>query len=192
MSTSQNWTPIIPDPDHKAKRKALFKSLSDSKVSHGKELLQTMRGLLVFSGAVAVGALVLLGTNAPVEQYLIIIGIVVLLLQCAIIIIYLLQGHTSAMDEVDTVIDKFLDPVDKIEVSLTNPSMDIPLAKKLIAQIDSVQKIGEQITNGAHKEKRIGRIFEVVILALFLFGISMIMVGLVSKSICATWNILCI
>src|SRR3989344_5068662 len=79
----------------------LHKDLSDTWEDTAKELLETMRGLALISGAIATGALVLLGTGVLIEQTLVLIGVITLLLETVLIFGYLLQTHTSGIDEIE-------------------------------------------------------------------------------------------
>lgn len=55
---------------------ALHKSLSDTLIGHQKELRDTLRNLAILAGAIAVGAMVLLGVvPAVTKAYVLIAGL---------------------------------------------------------------------------------------------------------------------
>lgn len=177
----------------KEKRDELFKELSDSSLDHSKELRETMRNIGIISAAVAVGALVLMGTNVPVDQSLILIGIITLLLEVVFVFGYLLQKHTSEIDDINEVLYGVLTPIGELSsFAEKDDTTDTIFAEKASAEVElMLKKLEKLLRKQPQKGRRDRPVVELLAFTLLFFGIVMIIFGLINHPLCATWKVLC-
>ena len=180
------YTKKMVDPKNmKTEEDTLFASLSATLVEHQKELRETLRNVAIIAAAIAVGALILLGTDLPVNQTLTLIGITLLLGDTVLVIGYLLRTHIQLIDEVNVGMHEILQPLKDI-LGNNIPNEMVP------GILLRVQEKFKLIVARHEHEKSKGHIFEIAILTLLLFGTLMIILGLLLKPICVAWHILCI
>lgn len=164
------------------KHEDLRKSLSDTLVGHQQELRETMRNVALVSGAIAVGALVILGSKASIHASLVLIGIIILLIETALILFYLLHAHTGHINEVNEGLYA-LKLIEKRGEDKAAFDKALDYLQGLVSRID---KKNLKPTNWPIHW------YEIVAGSFMVTGLLMIILGLVIRPICSTWGFGCI
>jgi hypothetical protein len=155
------------------------------------ETKESMRSFATTSGAFAGGALVLLNTNIPVYQPLIIIGMMAAITNTALLYVYVFHEHTGDRDNLRYAMRNYFVPIGKLlekyDAMSDKEARDDDLDREASNLIREMGKRFNADDAKIHYRQK-PHYLELFSLGLFLFSVAMLGLGLIMPHVC--WGIL--